>query len=85
MTERLVVNLCGINLKLTNSASHVSSVATQLPSLDYSHGWIPLLWFAEEYIRTKVIRHTNDEYELLTRVHTSKCVVTFVLRCAVAS
>ena len=37
-------------------------------------------WFAEEYIRAKVTRHKNDEYELFTRVHTSKCVVTFVLR-----
>ena len=24
--------------------------------------------------------HSNDEYELFTRVHTSKYVVTFVLR-----
>ena len=29
-------------------------------------------------------QHTNDEYELFTRVHTSKCVVTFVLRDAAA-
>ena len=43
----------------------------------YSHGWIPLFSFAEEYIRTKVTRHTNDEYELFTHVHTSECVVTF--------
>ena len=42
-------------------------------------------WFAEEYIRTKVTRHTNDEYELFTHVHTSKRVVTFVLRHAAAS
>ena len=60
-------------------------VATQLISLHYSHGWIPLFSFAEEYIRTKVTRHTNDEYELFTHVHTSKCVVTFVLRYAAAS
>ena len=33
----------------------------------------------KEYIRTKVTKHTNDEYELFTGVHTSKCVVTFVL------
>ena len=33
----------------------------------------------------KVTRHTNDEYELFTRVHTSKCVVTSVLRYAAAS
>ena len=31
----------------------------------------------EEY-RTKVTRHTNDEYELFTHVHTSKCAVTVV-------
>ena len=43
-----------------------------------SHGWIPLFSFAKEYIRTKVTRHTIDEYELFTHdVHTSKCVVTF--------
>ena len=47
--------------------------------------WIPLFWFAVEYIGTKVTRHTNDEYELFTHVHTSKCVVTFVLRHAAAS
>ena len=35
--------------------------------------------------RTKVTKHTNDEYELFTRGHTSKCVVTFVLRYAAAS
>ena len=35
--------------------------------------------------RTKVTRHTNDEYESFTHVHTSKCVVTFVLRYAAAS
>ena len=45
-------------------------------SIYYSHGWIPLFWFAKEYIKTKVTRHTNDdEYELFTHVHTSKCVV----------
>ena len=33
-----------------------------------------LFWFVEEYIRTKVNRHTNDEYELFTHIHTSKCV-----------
>ena len=60
-------------------------VATQFPTLDYSHGGIPLFWFAEEYVRTKVTRHTSDEYELFTHVHTSKCVVTFVLRYAAAS
>ena len=27
-------------------------------------------------IGTKITRHTNDEYELFTHVHTSKCVVT---------
>ena len=30
-------------------------------------------------------RHTNDEYELFTHVHASKCVVTFVVRCDAAS
>ena len=60
----------------------VYTVVTKFPSLGYSRGWIPLFWFTEEYIRTKVTRHTNDEYELFTRVHTSKCVVTFVLRYA---
>lgn len=40
---------------------------------------------AEEYIRAKVARYMNDEYELFTHDHTSKCVVTFVLRCAAAS
>ena len=35
--------------------------------------------------RTKVTMHTNDEYELFTRVDTSKCEVTFVLRYAAAS
>ena len=71
----------------TNLANNVFSVATQFPTLDYSHGWIPLFAFAEEYIRTKVTRHSSDEYELFTHVHTSKCVyiVTFVLRYAVAS
>ena len=59
--------------------------ATQFPSLDYSHGRILLFWFAEEYIRTKVSRHTNDGYELFSHVHTSKCVVTFVFRYAAAS
>ena len=63
-----------------NRVTFVYTVATQFPTLDYSNGWIPLFWFAEEYIRTKVTKHTNDEYELFTRVHTSKCVVTFVLR-----
>ena len=57
-------------------------VTTQFTTLDYSHGWIPLLSFAEEYNRTKVTRHTNEEYELFTYAHTSKCVVTlFPLRC----
>ena len=28
-------------------------IATQLQTLDYSNGWIPLFWFAEEYIRKK--------------------------------
>ena len=51
------------------------SVATQFPTLDHSHDWIPLFSFAEEYIRTKVTRHTSDEYELFTHVHTSKCVL----------
>ena len=32
----------------------------------------------DKYIRTKVTRHMNDEYELFTHVYTSKCVVTFV-------
>ena len=61
------------------------SVATQCQTLDYSRGWIPLLSFAEEYVRTKVTRHASDEYELFTHVHTSKYVVTFVLRYAAAS
>ena len=60
-------------------------VATQFPSSDYSHGWIPLFSLGEEYIRTKVTKHANDEYELFTHVHTSKCIVTFVLRYAAAS
>ena len=61
------------------------SVATQFPTLDYLHGWIPLFSFAEEYIRTKITKHTSDEYELFTHVHTSECVVTFVLRYVAAS
>ena len=56
-----------------------------IPTLDYSHRWIPLFFFAEEYIRAEVIRYTSDEYELFTHVQTSKCVVTFVLRYAAAS
>ena len=68
-----------------NWLTFVYTVAAQFPSLDYSHDWIPLFWFAEEYVRANVTRHTNDEYELFTRVHTSKCVVTFVLRFAAAS
>ena len=64
---------------------HDYTVTTQFPSSDYSHGWLLLSWFAEEYIRTKVARHTDDKYELFTHAHTSKCVVTFVLRYAVGS
>ena len=54
------------------------SVATQFPTLDYSLACIPLFWFAEEYITTKLTsgRHTN-EYELFTHAQTSKCVVTY--------
>ena len=56
----------------------VFSIATQFPTLDYSLACIPLFWFAEEYIRTKLTsdRHTN-EYELFTHAQTSKCVVTY--------
>ena len=54
--------------------------------LDYLHRRIPLFWFTEEYIRTKVTRHRNDEYdELFNDVHTSKYIVTFVLCYAAAS
>ena len=59
-------------------SSSVFSVAIQFPTWDYSLACIPLFWFAEEYIRTKLTsdRHTN-EYELFTHAKTSKCVVTY--------
>ena len=75
------------DLQNTSSCTHenkpsrltsVSTVATQLPALDYSHGPIPLFWFAKGCITTNETKYTNDEYESFTRVHTSKCVVTFV-------
>ena len=72
-------------LYVHNWLTFVYTVGTQFPALDYSHGWIPLFSFADEYGWTKVTRHTNDEYELFIHVHTSKCVVTFVLRYATAS
>ena len=72
-------------MHFTKRIDNVYSIASQFPTLDYSHGWIPLFSFAGEYIRTKVTRHMNDEYELFTHLHTSKCVVTFVLRNAAAS
>ena len=46
-------------------------VATQFTTLDCSNGWIPSFWFAEEYNRTKVTRHTNDVNELFIHVDTS--------------
>ena len=55
-----------MNKQGQNRRTFVYTVATQFPTLDYSHGLIPLFWFAEEYIRTKVARHTNDEYELFS-------------------
>ena len=50
-----------------NWLTFVYTVATQFPTLDYSHGWIPLFSFAEEYGRTKVTRHTNDELTIIRR------------------
>ena len=59
----------------TNLANNVHCATTQFPTLDYSYGWIPLFWFAEEYIRRKITRHAHAEYQLFIRVYTSKCVV----------
>ena len=63
-----------------NRLTFVYTVVTQFPTLNYSHGWILLFWFPEEYIRTKVTKRTNYEYELFTRVHSA-----FLLRYATAS
>ena len=54
-----------------NLANNAYFVATQFTTLDCSNGWIQLFWFAEEYNRTKVTRHTNDVYELFIHVDTS--------------
>ena len=62
-----------------NRLTIVYTVVTQFPLSDNSHGW-----FAEEYIRAIVTRHTNDKCELLTSVNTLR-IVTFVLRYAAAS
>ena len=48
-----------------NQLTFVDTVDTKFPSSDYSHGWIPLLWFAEEYIRTKVTS-MNTSYSLMS-------------------
>ena len=53
------------------SYKYVYFVATQFTTLDCSNGQILLFWFAEEYNRTKVTRHTNDAYELFIHVDTS--------------
>ena len=47
-----------------NRLTYVHTVAAQFPTLDYSNGWIPLFWFAEEYIMTKVTRRMNGVYDL---------------------
>ena len=60
-----------------NWLTYVYTIAAQFPTLDYSNGWIPLFWFAEEYVTTKVTRRMNGVYDLFTHVHTSTCVVTF--------
>ena len=73
-----VINDC--SEKKDKFANNVFCAASQFIPLDYLHHRIPLFWFAEEYIRTKVTRHRNDEYdELFNDVHTSKYIVTFVL------
>ena len=73
--------VAGSILNRPNRLMFVDIVATYFPTwIIHIVGYcIALFLVAEEYIRTKVTRHTNDEYELFTRVHTSKCVVTFVL------
>ena len=51
-----------ISPKWTKSANVCLQRCHPIPTLDYSHGWIPLFWFAEGYIRTNVTNHTIDEY-----------------------
>ena len=60
-----------MNQQYTNLANGVYFVVTQFTTLDCSNGLVLLFWFAEEYDRTKVTRHTNDVYELFIHIDTS--------------
>ena len=61
-----------------NKAMYLFSIATRLPTLDYSHGnWMSLFSFAEEYIRELKIDNSASSKTRCQYISTERSCLEF--------